>query len=468
MQMTSQTEYSRDETDSLGMVRVPQHSLYGSNTARALENFPISDRVLGQEPALVKAAAQIKKACILANVELNRIEESIGKALVQACQEMIDGQLNEHLVVPVLEGSGGTSTNMNVNEVLANRALQLIGKMPGDYEVIHPNDHVNLGQSTNDVMPSAIKLACHALAQEAQSSLEMVASALKIKASEFSTVYRLGRTCLQDAQPMTLGQAFEGYQAVVERAASRMGNQSRRLLTIPLGGTAIGTGLGSAAGFQKLVFEQLRDVSGLPVEPSPNRFDGMQNLDEFQRLSAELETATGAMAKIAKDFILLSSGPAGGLAEISLPSVQPGSSIMPGKVNPVIPMSTIQLAQLVHGNHCCIVMACQDGMLEINHFEHSVASRLFDSLHRISEIAKTFATRCIDGIEADEARSMDNLTRSFALATTLVPKLGYSAVSKIVKESVKTNRAFLEVAIERGLIAQEEVLDIIKSSVRID
>ena len=468
MQMTSQTEYSRDKTDSLGMVRVPRHSLYGSNTARAMENFPISDRVLGQEPALVKAAAQIKKACILANVELNRIEESIGKALVQACQEMIDGQLNEYLVVPVLEGSGGTSTNMNVNEVLANRALQLIGKMPGDYDVIHPNDHVNQGQSTNDVMPSAIKLACHALAQEAQSSLEMVAAALKIKASEFSTVYRLGRTCLQDAQPMTLGQAFEGYQAVVERAASRIGDQSRRLLTIPLGGTAIGTGLGSAAGFQKLVFEQLRDVSGLPVEPSPNRFDGMQNLDEFQRLSAELETATGAMAKIAKDFILLSSGPAGGLAEISLPSVQPGSSIMPGKVNPVIPMSTIQLAQVVHGNHCCIVMACQDGMLEINHFEHSVASRLFDSLHRISEIAETFATRCIDGIEADEARSMDNLTQSFALATTLVPKLGYSAVSKIVKESVKTNRAFLEVAVERNLIAQEEVLDIIKSSVRID
>ena len=468
MQMTSQTENTRNETDSLGTVSIPHRSLYGSNTARAIENFPISDRILGQEPALVKALAQIKKACVLANIDLNRIEKSVGNALLQASQDMIDGQVNEHLVVPLLEGSGGTSTNMNVNEVLANRALQLLGKSTGDYDSVHPNDHVNQGQSTNDVMPSAIKLAAYELAQQASASIATVAQACKLKASEFSEVYRLGRTCLQDAQPMTLGQAFEGYHAVIDRARARIDEQAQRLLTIPLGGTAIGTGLGSAVGFKKLVFEHLRDVSGLPVASSGNRFDGMQNLDEFQRLSAELETATGAMAKIAKDFILLSSGPAGGLAEISLPSVQPGSSIMPGKVNPVIPMSTIQLAQIVHGNHCCIAMACQDGMLEINHFEHSVASRIFDSLHRISEIAETFATRCINGIEADEVRSMDNLTRSFALATTLVPKLGYNAVSKIVKESVKTNRAFLEVAVERDLIAEEEILDIIKSSVRID
>jgi aspartate ammonia-lyase len=459
---------TRLETDSLGQKNIPVDMLYGSNTARATENFPVDDRTLGQEPELVKALAQIKNACARANLELGRIDEAVGNALILACQEMIDGQLNEHLVVPILEGSGGTSTNMNVNEVLANRALQLIGKKPGDYDVVHPNDHVNQGQSTNDVLPSAIKLACHALALKAQSGITLVASALNNKASQFSEVYRLGRTCLQDAQPMTLGQAFEGYHSVIDRAASRIGDQSMRLLTIPLGGTAIGTGLGSASGFQKIVFEHLRDISGLPVVPSANRFDGMQNLDEFQRLSAELETATGAMAKIAKDFILLSSGPAGGLAEISLPAVQPGSSIMPGKVNPVIPMSTIQLAQLVHGNHCCIVMACQDGLLEINHFEHSVASRLFDSLHRISEIATTFATHCIDGIEANEARSMENLTQSFALATTLVPTLGYSAVSNIVKESVKTKRTFLDVAVERNLIAPDEILDIIKASVRID
>ena len=459
---------TRLETDSLGQKNIPADRLYGSNTVRAIENFPISDRLLGQEPELVKAMAQIKKACSLANIELGRIEEFVGSVIVKACQEMIDGRLNQHLVVPILEGSGGTSTNMNVNEVLANRALQLLGRKPGESDVIHPNDHVNQGQSTNDVLPSAIKLASYALTQQAFSSIQLVAAALEKKASEFSEVYRLGRTCLQDAQPMTLGQAFEGYHAVIERAAGRIGDQQQRLLTIPLGGTAIGTGLGSACGFQKIVFEHLRELSGLSVVPSQNRFDGMQNLDEFQRLSAELETVTGAMAKIAKDFILLSSGPAGGLAEISLPSVQPGSSIMPGKVNPVIPMSIVQLAQIVHGNHCCIVMACQDGMLEINHYEHSIASRLFDSLHRISEIAETFATLCIGGIEADESRSMQNLTQSFALATTLVPKLGYSAVSTMVKESVNTNRTFVEVAVEKNLIKQDEVLDIIKSSIRIE
>ncbi len=459
---------TRLETDSLGQKKIPGDKLYGSNTVRALENFPISDRVLGQESALVRAMAQIKKACALANIELGRVEESVGNALVQACQDMIDGRLDEHLVVPILEGSGGTSTNMNVNEVLANRALQLLGKKPGDYDVVHPNDHVNQGQSTNDVLPSAIKLASYALTREAISGIKMVACALNKKASEFSEVYRLGRTCLQDAQPMTLGQAFEGYHAVIDRAVKRLADQQQRLLTIPLGGTAIGTGLGSAAGFQKTVFEHLRELTGLAVTSAENRFDGMQNLDEFQRLSAELETVTGVMAKIAKDFILLSSGPAGGLAEISLPSVQPGSSIMPGKVNPVIPMSTIQLAQIVHGNHCCIAMACQDGMLEINHYEHAVASRLFDSLHRVSEIAKTFATLCIEGIDAEESRSMENLTQSFALATTLVPKLGYSAVSALVKESVKTKKAFLDVAVEHELIAREEVLDIIKASVRID
>ncbi|MCP4430228.1 MAG: aspartate ammonia-lyase [Gammaproteobacteria bacterium] len=459
---------TRLEADSLGQIKIPANRLYGSNTVRALENFPISDRVLGQEPALVQAMAHIKKACALANIELGRVEESVGKALVQACQDMIDGCLDEHLVVPILEGSGGTSTNMNVNEVLANRGLQLLGKKPGDYDVVHPNDHVNQGQSTNDVLPSAIKLASYALTREAISGIKMVAQALEVKSREFSEVYRLGRTCLQDAQPMTLGQAFEGYHAVIDRAANRIIDQQQRLLTIPLGGTAIGTGLGSVAGFQETVFEHLRELSGLAVVPAESRFDGMQNLDEFQRLSAELETVTGAMARIAKDFILLSSGPAGGLAEISLPSVQPGSSIMPGKVNPVIPMSTIQLAQVVHGNHCCIAMACQDGMLEINHYEHAVASRLFDSLHRISEITKTFATHCIQGIEADELKSMENLTRSFALATTLVPKLGYSAVSTMVKESVRTNRAFLEVAVERELIAHDEILDIIRSSVRVE
>jgi aspartate ammonia-lyase len=468
VQITSQTIDTRDETDSLGTVAIPQQSLYGSNTARALENFPIDDRVLGQEFCLVQSIAQLKKACALANMKLGNLDQTVGSAVVKACDEMMSGTLNQHLLVPILEGSGGTSTNMNANEVLANRALLILNQQPGNYATVHPNDHVNCSQSTNDVIPSALKLAAFALVEESKHSLNNLAGALTGKTTEFSKVYRLGRTCLQDAQPMTLGQAFEGYAAVIGRAIDKISTQQQALLTIPLGGTAIGTGLGSNRGFQAEVFKQLGKITGLAVTPSKNRFDGMQNMDELQRLSAELETVSGAMAKIARDFILLSSGPAGGLAEITLPAVQPGSSIMPGKVNPVIPMSVVQLSHIVHGNHCCITMACQDGMLEINHYEHSLASRLFDSLHRITEIAGSFADRCVNGIEANVSRSMENLQNSYALATTLVPKLGYTEVSKLVKDSVRSQRPFLEIAQERNLINESEILELIKASVEIN
>jgi len=468
VQLASHSLNIRDETDSLGTVAIPRQSLYGSNTARALENFPIDDRVLGQEFCLVQSLAQVKKACALANMKLGKLDQIVGSALVDACDEMMNGALNQHMVVPILEGSGGTSTNMNANEVLANRALLILNQQPGNYATVHPNDHVNCSQSTNDVIPSALKLAAIALVEESKRSLNNLAIALTEKSIEFSKVYRLGRTCLQDAQPMTLGQAFEGYAAVIGRAIDRISAQQQALLTIPLGGTAIGTGLGSNRGFQAEVFKQLEKITGLAVIPSKNRFDGMQNMDELQRLSAELETVSGAMAKIARDFILLSSGPAGGLAEITLPAVQPGSSIMPGKVNPVIPMSVVQLSHIVHGNHCCITMACQDGMLEINHYEHSLASRLFDSLHRITEIAESFANRCVNGIEANVSRSMENLQNSYALATTLVPKLGYTEVSKLVKDSVRSQRPFLEIAQERNLISESEILDLIETSVEIN
>jgi aspartate ammonia-lyase len=456
----------RRENDSLGEVSIPPDRLYGSNTARALENFPIQDRVLGEETGLVRAMAEIKQACARANKRLGALEASIADALIKASEEMIAGELDAHLVVPLLEGSGGTSTNMNVNEVLANRAQVLLGHAPGSYDIIHPNDHVNCGQSTNDVLPSAIKLAAYRLAGAAVESILGAATSMHRKANEFDSVYRLGRTCLQDGQPMTLGQAFEGYAAVTDRAARGIERQRSNLLGLPLGGTAIGTGLGATPGFRDAVFRELCDVTSLDLSPAKNRFDGMQNLDELQRLSAELETTSGALAKIAKDLILLSSGPAGGLGEINLPAVQPGSSIMPGKVNPVIPMAVVQLSQLVHGNHACIAMACQDGMLEINHYEHSLASRLFDSLHRTREIGAVFASRCIDGIEANAERSLENLHNSFALATSLVPRLGYAEVSRLVKQSLRDERAFLELAVERGLIEREEITALIESVVR--
>ena len=458
----------RIERDSLGEMEIPADALYGSNTLRALQNFPFADRRLGDETELVRALAEIKLACAEANRRLETIDPAQGDAIVAACRDMMDGQFDHDLRVPLLEGSGGTSTNMNVNEVLANAALKRMGHSAGDYRFLHPNDQVNCGQSTNDVIPSAMKLAAYRLTQTAVDALHRLADALARKATGFADVYRLGRTCLQDAQPMTLGQAFEGYHAVIARAADRLAGQQQCLLTLPLGGTAVGTGLGAQAGFRGLAFEQLREQTGLPVSAPSNRFDAMQNLDEFQRLSAELEVAAAAMAKIAKDLILLSSGPAGGLAEIQLPAVQPGSSIMPGKVNPVMPMAVVQLSQIVHGNHACVVMACQDGMLEINHYEHSLASRLFDSLHRLAETATAFAERCIDGIEADADRSLLNLKQSFALATCLVPKLGYAEVSALVKQSLRDNRAFLDLACDQGLLDEAAIDDLIREVVSTD
>ncbi|MEM7561597.1 MAG: lyase family protein [Pseudomonadota bacterium] len=460
-------ESFREESDSLGTVTISDQCLYGSNTARALQNFPFNGVVLGQEQGFVTALAELKQGCLLANHELGLISDEVTEALLEACDEMIKGDLNQHLVVSILEGSGGTSTNMNINEVLANRALLALGYSPGRYDVIHPNDHVNCGQSTNDVIPSAMKLAIYRDSEQLAACLGALAVSLSSKGAEFADVYRLGRTCLQDGQPMTLGQAFEGYAAVIERAAHRLQHQGVNLLSIPLGGTAIGTGLGSAAGFRSCVFKHLKHITGLEIEPAANRFDGMQNLDEFQRLSSEIETATAAMGKIAKDLILLSSGPKGGLGEISLPAVQPGSSIMPGKVNPVIAMSVVQLSQLVHGNHACISMACQDGQLEINHYEPVVASRLLDSLHRSVETSEAFRSLCIEGIEADIEKCYENLYESYALATTMVPKLGYARVSQLVKDSLKQQKPFLQMAEDCELVDSKEIDELIRSTVLI-
>lgn len=455
----------RLESDSLGTVRIPATALYGSNTFRGLQNFPFTDRALHQEPGFLRAIVAIKKAAAHANHELGVLQAEKANAIAAACEEILNGQHSSHFVIPLLEGSGGTSTNMNVNEVICNRALQLLHKRTADYDTLHPNDHVNLGQSTNDVIPSAIKIACHDMSAPSELGLPALAEALQRKADEFEAVYRLGRTCLQDAQPMTLGQAFAGYASAIGRATESLLVCRQQLLTLPLGGTAIGTGLGAAPGFKARLFNQLQRDTKLSLQPAGNAFDGMQNLDALQHLSAQLETTTSLMAKIAKDLILLSSGPAGGLAEISLPARQPGSSIMPGKVNPVLPMAMVQLAQLVHGNHAGIAMACQDGMLEINHYEMTVASRLFDSLHRIREITTVFAHSCIDGIIADEQRCMDNLMRSFAMATALVPTLGYQQVSELVKQSVRENTPFLQLAVAANLLKSEQITELMHTSV---
>jgi aspartate ammonia-lyase len=456
----------RIETDALGDRVIPATALYGANTIRGEENFPFKGARFGDVATFVRAFAAIKKAAALTNVDLGTIDRNRGKAIAAAADEMHRGELSEHLVISLMEGSGGTSTNMNVNEVLANRALQLLGHSPGDYQHLHPNDHVNLGQSTNDVFPTALELACIEFCQPALDALTQVADALEMKSQEFDDVYRLGRTCLQDAQPMTLGQAFGGYSALVRRAGQRLAETRQKLLTLPLGGTAIGTGLGAAPGFRERVIERLAAITGFDVTPAENIFDAMQNLDETQRLSSDLNTAASGLARIARDFIILSSGPNGGLAEIALPAVQPGSSIMPGKVNPVIPMAVVQVSLAIAGNHVTISQAVQEGLLEINHYENIICTRMFDSFRLVTTGATIFAERCISGIEANRERCEANLMNSFALATILVPDLGYAAVSKLVKESISAKRPFLELAEERGLISKGDAMKAIKTAAR--
>jgi aspartate ammonia-lyase len=456
--MTAQSGPNRKESDSLGEVTLAGDCLYGINTARGRENFAISNRTLRDEPAFIRALACVKKAAALANCSLGALPQDITNAVVKACDEIAEGRHHEHFVIDMLEGSGGTSINMNANEVIANRALQIIGAPLGDYRRVHPNEHVNMGQSTNDVVPTALKLAVFEKAQVFLRALESLKASLAAKSIEFSEVLRLGRTCLQSAQPMTLGQAFGGYASAIARARDMAAAAANSLMVVPLGGTAIGTGLGAAPGYREAVLRRLAEVTGWAISGPGDLFDGMQNADAFARISSELRTAADILGKIASDLVILSSGPTGGIGEIVLPAVQAGSSIMPGKINPVLPMMMQQVAFAVTGNDLAISMAVLQGQLEINHFEPVTASRLFDSLDLLTNGTRLFTERCIDGLAADRETSLRNLMESSALATVFVPKLGYEATTALVKESLKVRRPFSALAIESGLLTEGDVV----------
>jgi aspartate ammonia-lyase len=448
----------RKESDSLGEVTLAGDCLYGINTARGRENFAISHRTLHDEPAFIRALAYVKKAAALTNCSLGVLPQDIANAVVKACDEIVEGRHHEHFVIDILEGSGGTSINMNANEVIANRALQIIGAPLGDYHRVHPNDHVNMGQSTNDVVPTALKLAVFEKAQEFLRALESLKASLVAKSIEFSDLLRLGRTCLQSAQPMTLGQAFGGYASAIARSRDMAAAAADSLMVVPLGGTAIGTGLGAAPGYHEAVLRRLVEVTGWAISGPSDLFDSMQNADAFARISSELRTTADILGKIASDLVILSSGPTGGIGEIVLPAVQAGSSIMPGKINPVLPMMMQQVAFAVTGNDLAISMAVLQGQLEINHFEPVTASRLFDSLDLLTNGTRLFTERCIVGLAADRERSLRNLMESSALATVFVPELGYEATTALVKESLRQKRPLSTLAVESGLLTEGDVV----------
>jgi aspartate ammonia-lyase len=404
------------------------------------------------------ALARVKKPAALANRGLGALPEDIADAIVKACEEIVEGRHHEHFVIDMLEGSGGTSINMNANEVIANRALQIIDAPLGDYRRIHPNDHVNMGQSTNDVVPTALKLAVFEKALAFLRALESLRASLAAKSVAFAEVLRLGRTCLQSAQPMTLGQAFGGYASAVARSREMTAAAADGLMVVPLGGTAIGTGLGAVPGYREAVLRQLAEATGWAIAGPGDLFDGLQNADAFARISSELRTAADILGKIASDLVILSSGPTGGIGEIVLPAVQAGSSIMPGKINPVLPIMMQQVAFAVTGNDLAVSMAVLQGQLEINHFEPVTASRLFDSLDLLTNGTRLFTERCMDGLAADRETSLRNLMESSALATVFVPKLGYAATTALVKESLRQKRSLSALAVEGGLLTEGEVV----------
>jgi len=455
---------TRIDTDSLGSRRLPAGALYGVATLRGQENFDISFHKLGDVPELCTALARIKHAAAAANRDIGVLPPDIADAIIAAAVEVERGQHANQFIVDLLEGSGGTSINMNVNEVIANRALQLLGDQPGNYDRIHPNDHVNTGQSTNDVLPAAVKLAVYDKSQALIDALSHLAAALEERAKTFDDVLRVGRTCMQAAQPMRLGQAFGGYAAAIRRLVAKLTSARNEMLILPLGGTAIGTGLGSAPGYRRAAYRHLREIVGADVRPGENMFDAMQNADGFARVSSEIRICAEVIGKIASDLIILSSGPNSGVGELRLPSVQPGSSIMPGKINPVLPMMMQQVAFAVVGNDAAVSLASLQGQLEINHFEPIISSRLFDSIELLSKSTRIFADKCIAGIEADCDHSLQNLIRSSGIATVFVPKLGYASVAELVHASTAEHRPFIDLAIEQGLLTHDEVLDVLRES----
>ncbi|MEM7224564.1 MAG: aspartate ammonia-lyase [Pseudomonadota bacterium] len=456
----------RIEEDSIGKREISEDCLFGINTLRGQENFAISGRTIRDEPMFIHAIAIVKKAAALANKTIGALPDKTVDAIVSACDEILDGKHLEYFVIDMFEGSGGTSINMNVNEVIANRALKILGHQCGAYQFLHPNDHVNRGQSTNDVVPTALKLAVYAKSGALIEVLDTLAEAFAAKAREFDDVLRIGRTCMQAAQPMTLGQAMGGYAALTRRLRDKVASQRVDLLVVPLGGTAIGTGLGCAPGYRESVVAELSRLLGEPLEAADDMFDGMQNADTLARFSSELRIVGDSMGKIAADLIILCSGSNSGLGEVVLPNVQPGSSIMPGKVNPVMPMMIQQIAFAVTGNDAAVSLAALQGQLEINHFEPIMASRIFDSLDLLTNGLRLFTEKCIRGLEANREQSLRNLMDSSALASVFLPQLGYEKVTEIVKQSLRETRPFATLSVEKGLLSQDQVMQTLYESTR--
>ncbi|MFJ5712510.1 aspartate ammonia-lyase [Streptomyces sp. NPDC093105] len=458
-------EATRSEHDLLGHRNVPADAYWGIHTLRALENFPVTGTPISVYPHLVDALAAVKEAAALANRELGLLPADKAEAIVGACREIRDGRLHEEFVVDVIQGGAGTSTNMNANEVVANRALELLGHAKGDYQHLHPNEDVNLGQSTNDVYPTAVKIATVFAARGLLTAMTVLQDAFAEKAVEFRDVLKMGRTQLQDAVPMTLGQEFSTYAVMLEEDRGRLAEAVELIHEINLGATAIGTGLNAPAGYSEAARRHLADITGLPLVTAANLVEATQDCGAFVQLSGVLKRIAVKLSKTCNDLRLLSSGPRAGLGEINLPPVQAGSSIMPGKVNPVVPEVVNQVAFEVIGNDVTITMAAEAGQLQLNAFEPIILHSLAKSITHLQAACRTLAERCVEGITANTDALRKTVENSIGLVTALNPHLGYEAATTIAKEALATGRGVAELVLEKGLLPADILSDLLKPEI---
>ena len=442
----------RVESDSMGKMKVPSDAYYGAQTARAVENFPVSGRTLPRE--FIRAMGLVKLAAAQTNAELGFLKKNIARAIERAAKEVVEGKLDDHFVVDVFQTGSGTSTNMNTNEVIANRAAEILkGKTS-----VHPNDHVNMGQSSNDVIPTAMHVSSlEAIEKDLIPSLEYLRDALSGKAKKFDHIVKIGRTHLMDATPIRLGQEFSGYASMIDHGISRLKGIRNDLSELAIGGTAVGTGINTHKDFGKKVAARISEATGVKFREARNHFEAQASKDAVVQTSGTLKTVSVSLMKIANDMRWLGSGPRCGFGEILLPAIQPGSSIMPGKVNPVVGESVTQVAAQVIGNDAAITIGGQSGNFELNVMMPMMADNLLQSIRLLSRVCNVFVDKCISGIEADEERCGETIEQSLAMCTSLAPIIGYDNAAAIAKEAYASGSTVREIAREKGVLSDKEL-----------
>ncbi len=442
----------RVESDSMGKMKVPSDAYYGAQTARAVENFPVSGRTLPRE--FIRAMGLVKLAAAETNAELGFLKKNTARAIARAAKEVVEGKLDDHFVVDVFQTGSGTSTNMNTNEVIANRAAEILkGKTS-----VHPNDHVNMGQSSNDVIPTSMHVSSlEAIEKDLIPSLEYLRDALSGKAKQFDHIVKIGRTHLMDATPIRLGQEFSGYASMIDHGISRLKGVRNDLSELAIGGTAVGTGINTHKSFGKKVAARISGATGVKFREARNHFEAQASKDAVVQTSGALKTVSVSLMKIANDIRWLGSGPRCGFGEILLPAIQPGSSIMPGKVNPVVGESVTQVAAQVIGNDAAITIGGQAGNFELNVMMPMMADNLLQSIRLLSRVCTVFVDKCISGIEADEERCGETIEQSLAMCTSLAPIIGYDNAAAIAKEAYASGSTVREIAREKGVLSDEEL-----------